>query len=254
MKTKTRFAAFLTSTLLAAGMSGLSACSKGGDNAAADTETAAPTLGDALSPEKAQQAVAEQRRSGLAKADLKVPLESYFPLKSGNELMFMYYALSGIPPEMDKIASKYSSEYRSSSDAFRKQDLMAALKPRIENELEVAKSRRYFVYEIDQNLQHYDFEKKQFPLKNGLQEDSYWYMFDNSDYKVEFTGVAPFQRLDVQDETKARAIEKLVSGYQQFTLRIYAFAQDVDVNRSHLMAQVVKVVLLDRQGNELVTQ
>ncbi|MDO9451866.1 MAG: DUF4852 domain-containing protein [Stagnimonas sp.] len=253
MKISNLTASLIAPALFAIGMAALTGCSKGGDNASADP-AAAPSLSSALSPEKAKEAVAEQRRSALTKADPSTPLESYFPLKSGNELMFMYYALSGIPPEMEKIAAKYSSEYRQSSDAFRKQDLLTALKPRIENELEMAKTRRYFIYEIEQNLQHYDFDKKQFPLQNGLQPDSYWYMYDNSDYKVEFTNVEPFQRLNVADETKARGIEKMVSGYKQFTLRIYAFAQDVDINSSRLKAQVVKVVLLDQQDNELVTQ
>jgi len=253
MKISNRSTSLLAFVLITLGMAALAGCSKGSDSKTAEPAAEA-SLDSALSPEKAKEAVAEQRRSTLVKADAGTPVENYFPLKSGNELMFMYYALSGLPPDMEKIAAKYSSEYRQSSDAFRKQDLLVALKPRIENELEMAKTRRYFVYEIDQNLQHYDFDKKQFPLQNGLQADSYWYMYDNSDYKLEFTNVEPFQRLNVADEAKARSIEKMVSGYKQFTLRIYAFAQDVDINSSQLKAQVVKVVLLDKQGNELVTQ
>ncbi len=227
----------------------LAGCSK-----KTEAKTAEASLSSALSPEKAGEAVQQARLSNLPQADASTPLASYYPLNSGNDLMFMYYAMSGIPPEIDKIAEKYSSEYRQSSDAFRKQDLLTALKPRIEGELATGKTRHYFSYDIEQSLKHYDFAKKQFPLSSGLRPDALWYMNDNSDYKLDFTNAGSFQQINVADETKARAIEKMVGGYQSFVLRLYAFAQDVDINKTHLKAQIVKVSLLDKQGNELVAQ
>lgn len=238
----------LLATALAASLL-LAACGKKETTDAAPGADG-PSLSDALSSKGQENAAAR----ALPKADVTTPLTVYRKIESGNDLMFLYYALSSIPPEMDKIAERYSSEYRQSSDAFRKKDILKAIEPRIVEEISKAKTQRYFTYEIDQGLTHYDFDKKEFRLSNGLSANSTWYFNDNSSYQVQFGNADAFQALSVTDEALARDIEKAVGSYHRFTLLVYAYAQDVDFNDTHIKAQVVKVKLLDRQGKELLTQ
>ncbi len=178
--------------------------------------------------------------------------DRYISIDSGNQVMFLYYGLSGMPPDYDAIARAYSSDYRSTSDAFRKQDILSAIKPRIEGHIADASTQRYFIYEIDPNLDHYDFTAKAFPVRN-MADGVNWYVNDNSDYKLSFNNWDEFNELSVTDETIARQIEQLVGSFRSFSLLVYGFAQEVDLNQKVVKAQVVKVVLRDARGNTLAT-
>lgn len=55
------------------------------------------------------------------------------------------------------------------------------------------------------------------------------------------------------DENLAREIEDKVNKYDALKLRVYAFAQDADLNAKLVRSQVVKLELLDRKGRLLAS-
>ena len=209
-----------------------------------------PTLQQALSPQ-GQRAAAI---AALPQADTHVPPEQYLPISSGNQLMFLYYGLINLPVDYDKVAQAYSSEYRSTNDEFRKKDVVEALKPRIDAQIADSRQHRYFAVETPAGLGHYDFTAKGFPVNGSLGGNTYGYFMDNGAYKYSFTNGEAFKLLPVPDEALARRIEDMVHRGIPMSLRLYAFAQDVDPNQQIVKSQIVTLKLLDNHGIALVSE
>lgn len=230
-------------TILAA-VAGLYACSKSPDTA---TPPAA-NLADLASP-AAQKQLAEK---ALPKGDPAYALTSYRSVDSGNDVMFLFYGLSNLPVDYDKIAQSYSRDYQTTADSFKKQDLLTALKPRIDTAIAAAKDSRYVVLTTpNAMLDAYDFNKKGFPLTNVAQPGSYQYFFDNSNYTIEYTNGPDYTFLKVDDEATARSIESMRSHFRPLTIRLYAYAQDADPAANRVKLQIVHEQLLDGAGHVL---
>lgn len=192
-----------------------------------------------------------QPSAALPKADPAVPLEQHLAWSS-ERLTDLYYALSSSPVNYEKAAWDLSAEYRATSDAFKKKDLLEALKPQIDAKLaEVRNSGRYLYVDLkpgDISLGHYSFEKKAFPI-SGLSLGSY--RLSNAD---------AFKELPVSDENKAREVEAIiakgveysispsekmlaVSGRFPTTSRLYVFAQGMGTDGGPIQFQIVKLVM-----------
>lgn len=203
----------------------------------------------------------------LPQADRSVPLVNYVKLGSGNQLMFMYYALAGGPVDYEKLAKAYSEEYRQAVDGFKKQDLMKILKPRIDAGIEKARNERYFLHTASGYggsptrygspfLGNYDFDTKSFPISDSIWSvDAYSYFSDNPNYKFSFTNGTAFRELKVEDQEVARKIEAMVSDHKEFRLIIHAFAQEADLaSEGKILAQIVKMQFTDNQGKDLLAK
>jgi hypothetical protein len=236
--------------MLAASSILMGGCSKSGSSDQGKPNADKPNLSAAMPPEGQKAAMV----AALPKANADTPLDQYVKLTSGNQLMFMYYGLSNMPLDYEKITQAYSQEYRSTQDAFKKQDILNAMKPRIDSEVAKAKNIRYFIAEYDANISSFDFNAKGFPVTNPIGADAFGYYNDNSSYHYAFTNGEGFQMLKVADEAKARQIESLTKKYPPMKLVVYAFAQDADPSNLTVKSQIVKVRLLDASGNELVVQ
>jgi hypothetical protein len=226
-------------------------CSKsGGSDQGGKPNADKPNLSSAMSPEGKKAAML----AALPKANADTPLDQYIKITSGNQLMFMYYGLSNMPIDYEKIAQAYSREYNSTNDAFKQKDILNALKPRVDSEIAKVKDMRYFIVDYDANLASYDFNSKAFPINNPIGDGSVGYYYDNQRYQYAFTNGDGFKMLQVADEAKARQIESFSKKYQHMKLIIYAFAQDADPSNMAIQAQIVKIKLLDPSGGELVVQ
>lgn len=235
--------------LMIAAMLALSACKKD-DATETPDDAAAPTgmLGAATDKAKAQAAVA-----AMPQPDANKPLSSYPEIESGMQVMFLYVAASRLPPDYTKLAETFSSEYRETSDSFRKNDLMQAIKPQLEEKIAMAKSAPYGWMEIDDsdNLGAYDFERKGFPV--GEFEDSkYRYFNDNYNYKIGWANYNQLAFLPVADEGTARQIEAMRSKYDNTPrLKVYFFAQSADLDNQRVNALVTRVQITDKSGRVL---
>lgn len=249
----TRFATpFTIATLSLACM--LGGCSK--DDATASNNGIAASLPNPQNPQSVQQMQEAAHAAALPQPSSSVPLDQYVPIKSGETMMYMFYALSKMPPDMDAIAEKISSDYRATSDQFKRQDMLKVLGPRIQSNIAAQSQNRYVVWDMEQDaLEHYDFNAKHFPIKadywNG---NNSFYWNDIYEYKISFSAPEPLHFLNVADEAQAREIESLISKYQSFHVRVYAFVQDTDLNAKTLKAVITHIEIADRNGRKLAAQ
>jgi len=200
---------------------------------------------------------ASRPTQGLPNADSSVPLANYIKLREGKQLMFMYYALAGVHEgDYEKIAESYSEDYRTTNDRFKKRDVLNALKPRIDGEIEKAKNNCYFVHTTNgpSVVGHYNFNVKAFPVAEKVWAPDSFCSFSggNAYYSFSYTNGEEFKAINEENTEVARQIEGIISGTKDFKLQIYAFAQDADPNRKKIRAQIVKMQLTDVNGNDLL--
>jgi hypothetical protein len=245
----------------------LSGCSKHDTGAASrDTQgnppSAAANRANAPSGSALASSNTDAASSANPTADVHTPTSSYVPIHSGNQIMFLYYAISDEKPDYTNIAGAYSQNYRTTTDAFKKQDILNALKPKVDAEIADARSHRYV--SVDQNsalIGHYNFAKKSFPLNSSvvnlfgstvhLADNSTISFSDNDQYDLILTNGSQFADMPVADETTAKQIESAVSQGKMFTVRIYAFAKSTDPNRDGVLCEITRVQLLDASGTLL---
>ncbi len=231
----------------------LAACS---DDAAPPKAAEAPTSPATTANATASlvEAAEAQRVAALPKPAFATPLAQYENLESGNQLMFQYYARSGLPVDHEALARHVSREYAQTSDTFRQRDLLNALKPRIDASLAQAAANPYLRIDIANEtlISAYDFARKGFPLK-ALQDNSFRYFHDNSSFRLAFANGQQVDILPVADENLAREIETLRAKYASMTLKVYAFAHESDTSRQTVKALVTHLILTDKQGRTLLS-
>lgn len=241
-------------TIVAACLIGiaLSGCGK-----QADKESTSATKSEAA----ASSSAAPAKMNSARQADLSVPLERYQKI-TDEQLVYLYHALSGLPLDYAKIADKVSVEYRSTTDAFKKKEILDALRPRIGAAiLEAASGGRYVYFDFPNpvTVKHYDLSVKSFPLGGLPFTDGQYLMIGPSSYGMAFANGDAFKALPIADEAKAREIESLVSSGMQAGVvtyrdsyptkaRIYLYAHDIDQNNFVVNFQVTKLALTSVDG------
>jgi len=248
--------------LCAAMLVALAACS-GKNEALSPEQVAAPASTPAAAPansllnQAAQHASVQAKQDNLPKPDLSVVADNYAAIDKGQQVMFLATAFSGPPPDYDKMAQIYSSEYRNANDTFRKHDLLSAIQPRLDAGIAQAKEQRYvWVEDNNPNLAHYDFNKKSFHNNSPeFAEGGYYAFSDAPGYNLAFTNGSAFQDIPVADEIKARAIESDIGRYPSLKLKIFAFVQSTDVSGTPTaQAVITRVQILDPHGALLAEQ
>ncbi|HWG70965.1 MAG TPA: hypothetical protein VN692_16240 [Steroidobacteraceae bacterium] len=246
--------------LLAACLAGAGACSKKSSPPGAARQGPRDSGGEfvpgvpdnAYQPPEATRRAAENRN--LPRPDLSTPDSQYVLISGGAQLMFLYQAFSGLPPDIEKTATEYSKEYAGTSDTFRRHDLLNALKPKFASLLEDARAHPYIRWDQDYtHVEHYDFARKGFLIKDPMLESGgYGYMADIRGYNLNFTNGEDVNFVSVVDEGRARELEaQLQKG--NFPIRFYAFVQSADDRGDHVIhASVTKVQVLDRSGQVLL--
>jgi len=231
----------------------LSACNKPADKPAEPAAPAAAAQQPGLAELTRPDAVAKVAASALPKGDPATPLDAYRRLDSGNQVMFLYHALSTLPTPYEDIAQAYSAEFRRTSDGFQRQDLLKALQPRIDQEIANARAGRYLLVEHEgaHLLGRYDFAQKSFAVNEFSESGRQTYFSDNGNYKLSTTNGEKYAAFAVSDEVAARKIEGYLSKYANLRLKVYAYAQDADPGERRVQLQVMKVRLLAPSGEVL---
>ena len=215
------------------------------------TDEAPVSLSDAHSVAAAKKAVETAKVSEAPKANKATPLDQYQILSSGKQLLFTYQALSAMPADYEKIAASISPDYRQQTDDFKKRDILNALKPAIDKEIEKAKETRYFYSDMSGTVDQFNFDQKFFVLKSIGEASSFHYMTDVSEYHYKFINGDKFNKLVVTDEAQARTIEGLRAKYDNMKLRVYFFIADTELGDKNVLAEITKVVLTDSKGATL---
>lgn len=238
----------------------IGACSKGPQSStptASAPSTSAPSVSDALSPQAVQQAAAAAKTANLPKPDFNTADSAYVPLTKGTQLMYFYAAFSGMPVDYNSMASTISQDYRMTSDEFKKHDILAALKPKIDAGIADAKAHPYIIL-TDNNpgIGHYDFQRKAFPVGDALfQQGGYERFYDDTNTELSVTNGALFQNLNVPDENLAKTIESEISSSANLYLKVYAFVQSTDNTSGDMVqAMITKVQLIGPNGQVLLQE
>lgn len=220
-----------------------------------NTPDVKPNMHDAARPDVVAAQVKEKARAALPKGDPATPSASYTEVDSGNQLMFAYLGVAGMPIDYNEVATSYSRDYVAASDEFKKNDLLKALKVKIDTGVAQAAQQRYVKVDVANPIQKYDFSQKGFPLDSSVWEKGvYRYFGDNSAYKIGFNNGVRFRYLNVPDEEKARVIESVRARYEAMHLIVYAYIQDADISQKVVQAQIMKVELVDKNGKVLAAQ
>lgn len=205
--------------------------------------------------QQAQQAQQQANTGSLPQANFNTPDTAYVMTTEGTQLMYLYAAFSGMPPDYDRMASAISQDYRSASDEFKKHDMLGALKPKIDAGIADAKAHPYFIFtDNSPQIGHYDFQRKAFPVGDALFQANGSARFPGpTPYELTVTNGQLFQQLNVPDENLAKTIEALVSQNANLSARIYAFAQGTDDSSSPMVkAEITKVELIGSNGQVLL--
>lgn len=241
----------LALALLAAG-----ACSK--QDGATDLSGESAKATDALLEQVAEGARAssqanQARRAtaALPQPDPEVALGSYVKMEDGKQLMFMYVASSSLPPDYEKLASAFSTEYQQATDNFRKRDLMRALRPQLDAQIGLARARRYAWIDVEEpELRPYDFDRGGFGV--GEFQNEGWRYFSAGDYKLSWANGDAVAFAPVKDESTARTIEAMRTDWNDRPqLRVYFFAQSADLANEAVKALVTRVQIRDQTGRVL---
>lgn len=234
-------------------VSTLAACGK--------SDKPAPAAADALSQMKDAAtnpvAAAELKKQTvtaamLPQADASTAEASYVPVNSGAQLAYLYYAVSGMPVDYEKLAGIVSQEFRTTSNEFKKHEILQTLKPKIDQQIASFKQNRYVVIDTSYQLDHIDMASKTFPLRGLPSADSYIYYQDSSAYKLALTNAEAFSKYKAASDEQARELEGLVEKYRaRGNARLYLYAQDTDLNAQLVRFQAVKVKLLSEDGKAI---
>ena len=216
--------------------------------AAKDAEERAET-------EIAAKAEAEAK---LPQPDMDKPLASYKLLEdSGSDSIFLYQAVSNMPPDFEKLAGMYSKEYREASDSFRKQELLTALKPQMQQHIADAQSSPYAYIKLDynNNLEAYDFQRKGFPVFSFGENTRKEVLGDyNSSSTLNWINKSQVAFAPIADESVAREIEGMRTKQRHNNpprLKVYFLAQSADLNSNEINAYVTRVQIVDKSGRVL---
>lgn len=236
------------------------ACLAGGVLAACGGKNESEQKSVAAAPAAVQTAAAPAAPA-LPKADVLVPLAQYQKI-STEQLAYLYHALSGLPLDYEKIADQVSVDYRTTTDSFKKKDILDALKPRIDTAIAEARNAGRYVYldfrRGDVSLDHYAAATKSFPIKGLPIEEGEYLALSQSPYRMKFSNGADFKLLSIADEAKAREIESAISngtrdGVMTYTryptnARLYLYAQASESNSFAINFQMTKLVMTTLDG------
>ncbi|MDR2838187.1 MAG: hypothetical protein LBV49_06400 [Azonexus sp.] len=244
--------------LLVAIAAGLAGCGKESDNLPGpNVNQAQPNLNDPAILKKIAQ---ENQSANAQHGDPSAPLEKYQALTSGKQLMYAYLAVSTLPVDFEKVAQVISPDYRSTQDEFKKRDLLQALQPGIQGEIEKARNNRYYFIEFNElpMVDKYDFSQHSFTVF-PLKQSGYRHFNEASSYGFGFSNTQAFSSLKVADENVARTIEGLRNKNPNFAfgdkqglrLAVYFFANDTELGETKLKAEIMHIRLLDQKGSVL---
>lgn len=203
-----------------------------------------------------QKQAEQERIQKLPHADLAAPDSQFVLLDSGYQLAAMFYALSGMPPDYDVLASAASEEYRTTTDEFRKRDLLQALHGKIDQDIVRYKDpqNRYVrMQDAGLPIQHYDFKSSSFPVNLNIGPSAYNYFNDSPRYKLAYNNGDKFLHFPVADQQRAKEIESMVTKNELWggESTFYVFVQEANTADNTVKGQIVRVALMDRKHGEI---
>lgn len=239
----------------------LTACGKKEEKAAdlGVTYSAPPPASPLDAAPKPQPEAPKPAADSGQKGDPNTPLDRYQEIKSGKQIMYLWRAISRDPVDYEKMARDISMDYRSENDEFKRRDMLAVLKPAIDEEVKKAGSNLYWMISMDMFfgpliIGKYDFDRKGFPLNVVSSNTRHSFGDGNGHYDIAYSNANQFGWIDVPDETRARALSALREKMPMTRLEIYFYAGGTELGEQTIRAQIMKLRLVDRNTGEIIIE
>jgi len=187
-----------------------------------------------------------------AAIDKSIPLSSYSVLQSGLQVALLYYGLNGAPLPAANLARDFDADYQSTTDSFKKQDLIKGIQAKYDTQQKAELAAPYFVVKASASLGHYNAETKSFPiLALGMDGNSRLDLPGASSYGVVMRGEPKFQSVLPEGEEKARALEaKIAAAGDRLPINVDVYFKAADTvsyaARKDIVAKVVAVHVADQ--------
>lgn len=189
------------------------------------------------------------------KPNIKLADDAYAEVTSNNQLIWAYYAVYTGEINYNEIAEAISQKYKNANDAFKKQEILAQIKPEIDKNISNAKLNKYYYTDLKPGLSPYDFNTHSFQLGSDV---LYGWSYTYSP-KLKYLNSNEFMTLKVEDVESAKKIENL---RPEGKLRAYVFMFINNVTKKdvpgssmdELFATITKIEYKDPTGNLIFTQ
>jgi hypothetical protein len=188
-----------------------------------------------------------------AQPNPRTPDTDFLQLTSAAQVAELYFALSGDDPDYIKLTEMVDPTYSSLQNEFDKRDAVAKNRPLIDKAIEKLKGHHYFRFTIGNMsplpLEHYNFAMRSFHLTTLPPGSGSYLYFDGPGYVTHLgvTNADDYQMLKIQDESKARAIENMLSKPLSSDVVYYLYANDTSNTAAGSLliveCQIVHVVL-----------
>ncbi len=201
-------------------------------------------------------AVASVPGSPYIPGDPSKPLGAYLVIDNGRKLLALKQLDQPGGPKLEELASNLSEAYAREQDAFKRQDILKALRPELDALLLGAATQRHLAMDFDADqyqVNSYDFQRRAFSLTQMEDNQSDRYFPDQGSAKVMFPNSRDFVHLVVDDEAVARKIEALRHS-RGMKMRVYFHVGGFDALNNSLKAQVMAVSLIAPDGTVLATR
>lgn len=243
---------------------------------AATSITACSDKGSKTAKPETEAQIFAQVKKKLPHADLKVPDSAYQVASNSNaDLYFARLAFEEPPINYDAIGKSLDYKYSNTNDAFKKQEMLQALKPKIDQSISNAKNNRYYVITDNRvKFGHYNFDKKSFPIEEFINteapdsshafeprisiynnNDKTPYLGPDAHVSVIVTNPEKFTELPVSDQDTARRMEEFInmnSYNKPYNVEIYTVIQGFPKNTTrtdYLYGEITKIRVVDYKGN-----
>ncbi|MBN6740402.1 hypothetical protein JKG47_07625 [Acidithiobacillus sp. MC6.1] len=195
----------------------------------------------------------------LARPDVHTADSAYTTLHSDTHIMYYYEAYRATPPNYKGMAAIISSQYRTTSDVFKKHALMKDLKPIMAKKMAEAKAHPYVAWPMQNlTLADYSFHRHGFALTGtSLLTGSYEYFQDYrymNPYSITLRNSKQFGFLPVHSKALAKKIEYYVSHGNNCLVKVYMFVNGADLSHRRVKADAVKIELFSPNKKLLLTQ
>lgn len=188
--------------------------------------------------------------------DWNTPASDYVSLATGNDIMFQYYAHTGISPNYKTIATNFDHRYANTSDVFTQHKILKEIKPIIDQRIASAKQHPYVYWPMyNLNLGNYSFKRHGFSTSGTMLfgNGSQMYYDTNSSFSLELRNGQAFSFLPVKNQKLAQKIEHYVSQDDTLYVQPYMFVNGASLSSHEVRAIGIRINVYGPQKQLLLS-
>ncbi len=239
---------------------GLAGCGSSHHHSAASSSAATPPPPAASAPSSTPPPApkpAAPKAAAYTQPDWTTPTSDYIPLRDTNDVMFYYYANTGVSPNYKTIASNFDRHYMDTTDVFTKHKIIKEIRPIVDRKIATAKAHPYVYWPMyGMSLGTYSFKRHGFPMQGTMLLGGGYVRYTSWRYEyfsVVLRNTQDFQFLTVKNRKLAEKIEHWLSSGQNVYVRPYLFVNGASLDHRRVKAVATKIEIFGPQKQLLMT-